>query len=292
MNHLYVVTTPTTKYVFRIYTMDWRTRSEISEEIRLLNHLKLNNIPVAFPIADNQGNFIQSFNAPEGERFGVLFSYAEGKKISALTPAACLNIGKAMASMHKLTKDFELSRTDYSGHTLLINSYQKSTKFYGTTSEEMLFVDKASKYLIGQYTKVKTDEVRHGVIHLDIWFDNMHINDDNQITLFDFDFCGNGWQCHDLAYFMVQLYNSRKSDETHTDNLKHFLKGYESVSKISQEEKRIIPFLAVSIWFFYLGVQCDRFDYWTNIYLTEDHLKRFISLIKKWMEYNNIAIPD
>jgi Ser/Thr protein kinase RdoA (MazF antagonist) len=270
--------------------MGLRTRSEILEEVRLLNHLKSNSVPVAYPIADRRGDFIQSLNAPEGERFGVLFSYAEGKKISGLTSQACFNIGQAMAKMHNVTENFELARINYSPQRLLQDSYQSSSTFFGTSSEEMIFVAKTSKYLVDQYAKVNRDDVRHGAIHLDIWFDNMHIKDDDQITLFDFDFCGNGWLCHDIAYFMVQLYNTRKRDDAHAHNLKTFLSGYESVSRISLEEKRIIPMLAVSIWFFYLGVQCDRFDHWTNIFLNEDHLKRFISIIKKWIDHHGIIL--
>lgn len=290
MNHLYLVNTSASKFVFRVYTMGWRSRSEISEEIRLLVHLKSSGVPVAYPIADQGGDFIVSLNAPEGERYGVMFSYAEGRKISGLTPVACCNIGQAMAKMHKVTENFKLARITYSPQTLLEDSYQSSSAFFGVTSDEMLFVDRTSKYLAGQYAKVNRDEIRHGVIHLDIWFDNMHISNEGQITLFDFDFCGNGWLCHDIAYFIVQLYNTRKSDDSYTLNLENFWDGYESISKVSTEEKRIIPFIAVSIWFFYLGVQCDRFDYWTNIFLSEDHLKRFISIIKKWIGYNGLPI--
>lgn len=39
MNHVYMVTDVNEKYVFRVYTFDWRTKTEIDEEIRLLLHL-------------------------------------------------------------------------------------------------------------------------------------------------------------------------------------------------------------------------------------------------------------
>ena len=50
--------------------------------------------------------------------------------------------------------------------------------------------------------------------------------------------------------------------------------------------------LAVSIWFFYLGVQCDRFDNWSNVFLTEDYLRRFVAMIKKWIAYHHFQIDD
>jgi Ser/Thr protein kinase RdoA (MazF antagonist) len=89
---------------------------------------------------------------------------------------------------------------------------------------------------------------------------------------------------------MVQLYNTNPVETEYHDKLSRFLEGYESIVKISGEECRIIPFLAVSIWFFYMGVQCEKFDTWSNLFLNEDHLKRFIAIIKKWIAYNNLVM--
>ncbi len=40
MNHLYIVQDVENKFVFRVYTHNWRTKLEIEEELRLLLHLK------------------------------------------------------------------------------------------------------------------------------------------------------------------------------------------------------------------------------------------------------------
>ena len=38
------------------------------------------------------------------------------------------------------------------------------------------------------YKGVDLKEVRMGGIHLDIWFDNLHLDDNDGVTLLDFDF--------------------------------------------------------------------------------------------------------
>ena len=119
INHLYIVSDGNKKFVFRVYTFLWRTRSEISEEVRLLTHLKENNISVSYPIADANGEFIQEMNAPEGMRYGVLFSYAEGFKQSLFSGDASYNIGRMMAEMHRVTENFEINRATYNNATLL-----------------------------------------------------------------------------------------------------------------------------------------------------------------------------
>jgi Ser/Thr protein kinase RdoA (MazF antagonist) len=66
--------------------------------------------------------------------------------------------------------------------------------------------------------------------------------------------------------------------------------GYESVTPVSDEEKRLLPALGVSMYFFYLGVQAQRFDNWSNVFLNETYLKRFISLlVRKYFEENVTA---
>src|SRR5438128_7114236 len=67
MNHLYFVIDGDKKFAFRIYTFNWRTKLDIGEELRLLIHLKQNDAPITYPIADNLNVLIQEFNAPEGK---------------------------------------------------------------------------------------------------------------------------------------------------------------------------------------------------------------------------------
>ena len=66
MNHLYQVSDHEIKYVYRIYNHQWRSKTEIKEELRLLNHLKHAGIAISFPIIGQHGNYIEEYNAIEG----------------------------------------------------------------------------------------------------------------------------------------------------------------------------------------------------------------------------------
>lgn len=104
----------------------------------------------------------------------------------------------------------------------------------------------------------------------------MHFNGENEITIFDFDFCGNGWLSFDISYFLFQLYNTNQNDADYQVKKENFFKGYEAVTGITDEEKRILPFACLAVMIFYISMQCDRYDTWSNIFLNEDHLKRFV----------------
>jgi Ser/Thr protein kinase RdoA (MazF antagonist) len=188
--------------------------------------------------------------------------------------------------MHEVTNGRNLKRADYTPRLILVDSLEQVSNFLNTDTEEMDFMKTAQKYLLTEFENADTSQLRHGIVHLDIWFDNLNITRDNKVTLFDFDFCGNGWLCLDIAYYILQLHNIEKYDpKDYQPKVESFIKGYESVTEISDEEKRLIPALGVSLYFFYLGIQCQRYHNWSNSFLSENYLKRFINgLVKRYYD--------
>ena len=165
-----------------------------------------------------------------------------------------------MARMHQATLGLKLDRVVYSPHVVLEDSFEQLKKFLPAGTAEMDFMVSAQQYLHDEFEKLKMGEIRQGAVHLDIWFDNMSINNQTEITIFDLRFLQNSILCYDIAYYILQL-NSTEKDETECDlKTESFLAGYESITKISNEEKRILSMLGVSLYFFYLGIQCRRFD--------------------------------
>ena len=285
ISHTYMVQASGEKYIFRVYTLGWRTEKEIKEEIRLLLHLKKNNISISYPVPDMDEHYIQSINAPEGYRFAVLFSYASGEKQHNFSPDTHYNIGALMAKIHLLTQDFHLKRTDYNSKTILIDSLERVAEFLPSETEEMAFLRSTQQILLTEFAQADESQLRKGAVHLDIWFDNLHIDKQDQITIFDFDFCGNGWLCLDLAYYILQVHSVERDEQECKNKVNSFIAGYESITNISNEEKRIIPMLGVSLYYFYLGVQAQRFDNFSNVYFNEVYLKRFTTvLVKKYFE--------
>ncbi|MFT3947808.1 MAG: phosphotransferase [Agriterribacter sp.] len=285
INHTYRIDSENDTFIFRVYSYNWRTKEEITEELNLLQLLKQNDISVSYPVADNSGNFIQTIEAPEGQRFAVLFSYAQGHKIQTYSKETHFEIGKLMAQIHSKTKNLEQKRITYTSDILLNQSLNYIRQFLSDDTDEIQFLIKTQLLLEKELFNADTHLLRKGIVHLDIWFDNLNISDKNKITLFDFDFCGNGWLCLDIAYYIMQLHNTEKNENERAEKMKAFYSGYETVEKISDEEKQLIPTLGVCLYYFYLGVQCKRFDNWSNTFLNEVYLKRYITVfIKNYYE--------
>ncbi|MEP6726854.1 MAG: phosphotransferase [Bacteroidota bacterium] len=291
INHTYLVSNARDEYTFRVYSFNWRTEKEIAEEIRLLGMLKENSLPISYAIADIKSVYIQHFQAPEGLRFGVMFSFAKGGKMLNLPAELHHKAGVIMAGMHRVTYNLQLERIIYTPAVLLTNSFEKLEQFLPAGTVEMIYMKSLQKYLHGVFSNVKTGGLREGIVHLDIWFDNMSIDKATDITIFDFDFCGNGWLLLDIAYYILQLYSTEKDENEFNLKKESFLEGYESVTAVSDEEKGLIPAAGAALYFFYLGIQCSRYDNWSNNFLNEIYLKRFINLlVKKWADFHSLHL--
>ncbi len=286
INDTYLVSSASGKAVFRVYNLNWRTETEINEEIRLLQILQQHQISISYPIADRDGQYIHTLNAPEGDRFAVLFSHAAGEKIHSYAAETHFRIGELMGRIHQVTEGKTVNRITYTLEVLLVHPLQEIAAFLPETTAEMQFLRSAQSRLLDLFETANAQNLRCGIVHMDIWFDNLNIAPNNTITLFDFDFCGNGWLALDVAYYVMQLHNIEKYDaDKYQPKIDSFLEGYQSIIPITDAEKRLLPALGVSLYIFYLGIQCRRYDNWSNTFLSEDYLKRFTNgIIRRYYE--------
>lgn len=291
INHTYFIEGIETKYIFRVYSFNWRTKVEIQAKLNLLSELKNNNISVSHALSDKDEEYIQEINAPEGIRFAVLFTFAKGGKVRFMNEENCASIGSLMAQIHKTTANKKIERIDYTIQTLLEVPYHNATRFFSEELTEMQYL-KSSINVISKTFEIRAnDNIQSSCVHLDIWYDNMSITDNNKITLFDFDFCGNGFSILDIAYFCKQLFHIETDKRIYEQKVRYFLEGYQSIRNLSQEEINLIPNAGASIWIFYLGVQSQRFD-WSNMFLSENYLKMYVGKLNAWIEYNQEKINN
>ncbi|MGV0966755.1 phosphotransferase [Empedobacter falsenii] len=284
VNHTYFLTTPNTKYVVRVYCCNWRKKTEIQEELSLLNLLKSQYLSVSIPIPDKNGNLIQEINAPEGLRHVALFTFAEGEKLRFMSKETCFAVGSIMAKIHNVTATKKINRINYNSDVLLYKAYEKLNVYFSEDLDEMLYLKQISSKIAKCFETTHLSEDQNGIVHLDIWYDNLSVNKENEITIFDFDNCGNGSLILDIGYFCKQLFFIETDKNVYETKVESFLNGYRKERSLSEKELNLIPEAGASIFVFYLGVQAQRFD-WSNIFLTENYLKMFVRRIKNWLDY-------
>lgn len=284
VNHTYFLSNKNTKYAVRVYCHNWRTKLEIQEELQLLKLLNKHGLSISTPISDKNRDFIQEIHAPEGVRYAVLFIFAEGEKMRFMTGETCFAIGSLMAKIHNVTATKRIERVDYNTDLLMYQAYDKLNMFFSGDLDEMKYLKQISSQIENRFYQTDFSEDQKGVVHLDIWYDNLSVNKENEIIIFDFDNCGNGPFILDVGYFCKQLFFIEADKSIYEDKVDRFLNGYRKERNLSEKEISLIPAAGAAIFIFYLGVQAQRFD-WSNIFLTENYLKMFVGRIKNWLDY-------
>ncbi|MDX8364693.1 phosphotransferase [Cytobacillus sp. IB215665] len=246
MNDTYVVHTADSKYVFRVYRNDWRTtKEEIAFELDLVIHLKSEGIPVSYPITRKDGEFINRLNAPEGNRFGVLFSFAEGEEKPIDNEKISSLFGQSVAELHMKSEKFTTTEKRFELNlTYLIDNPLKIIKNSMLHRiEDYTFIEEISSKLKASVQELEGNGLDWGICHGDLHGNtNISFKEDFSYTHYDFDLCGYGWRSYDIAEFRLARQIHTKGDNKLLNNLwDAFIQGYTSVRPLSQHDLDAIP---------------------------------------------------
>ncbi len=160
-------------------------------------------------------------------------SFLEGKKTDNSTSYHCHQIGELTAKIHLNSKDFTLTRNNglHQKHWRdIFNKCQKSKdsrygELYQVIEQELQYLDK-------KWPR----NLPIGIIHGDIFPDNVFFIDSNVSGLIDFYFSCNDFYAYDLAITAnAWCFDKKKSFKK--ENFDSLLKGYQQHVNISNDEK-------------------------------------------------------
>ncbi len=238
LSDVYLIETLGQPYILRISHCHWRNRSEIEFELELLDFLRDQNVPVAYPLRTKDDHLFIEINAPEGKRYASLFIYAPGEiPIGDLDVDQALTLGRTVAQLHQVGADFEPSveRQALTLDYLLDDSWRSLSLFL--EAEDAEFVQGA----IADIKEALKDFPQTAPYWVVCWGDphsgNAHFTPDNQITMFDFDQCGYGWRAFEIGKFRQLALTTGISPTVR----KAFLEGYSSLNPLTEFELAAIP---------------------------------------------------
>jgi len=283
MNDSYLVKDLSSQYIFKIYRHTWRNLVDVESEIELLQYLKANGASVSFPIADKQGNAIQTICAPEGERYAVLFSYAEGSSLMAdMTREQSLIAGRELAKIHVLTKNRQLKnqRSQLDLSALLDSSFFMIEPFIDDKNHDLTNLREVILKLKGKFASVALNELDYGICHGDFHPANYHISECNEITIYDFDSCCVSYFAYDIAtfyYWIVRFYKNAKKI------MASFLRGYQEIRKLSEPESALLPYFGAASFIWMIAIQCSNSEIFS--YFVRNNIKnKTIGNLKKFVD--------
>lgn len=274
LNDTYVVDTNAETFIYRIYRHDWRTKEAIMFELEALLHLHANNLPVSYPLKRIDDHYLCEINAPEGVRYGVLFSYTKGERPQINVDNAQL-LGTALGKLHNMTDTFQPQATrDFQ---LDLNHLVEVPKTFITPilrdylGEEA--VDDFTRIIDNLQEKLSDKELEMGFCHGDFHNHNMHIHN-GRIEVFDFDCSGIGYRAYDVAVAWWNLLHNYKNQEPECWDA--FLEGYLTQRELSDDDMKSLPaFITIRrIWL--IGTMLANDDVWGTNWMTKEAFEIFL----------------
>ncbi len=256
----YLLETSEARFVIRLYNARWWAPAEIQYQLAALVHLAHRQVPVARPIARQDGELATTVLAPEGPRQLAVFEFVDGELFEPATDAR--EYGWTAAAIHSNSEDFACPeprrRLDITG--LLQASFESVLR--------QLSPDAAvGKYLLGLLARVErraaeTEWLRfdHGFCHGDLNFSNCRRGAGRTITVFDFECCAPGLRAYDLAVFRWTQKLLGVSELVWT----HFLAGYRERRRLDAHDLSAIGLLTLLRQTWLIGHDAERTEVFSN----------------------------
>ena len=205
----------------------------------LMSSLNKANFKCPAPVSNNNNSTITNF---DGKKL-MIVSFLEGGAKSNLSPDNCKDIGMETAKMHELTKNFKMKRQN----DLSVNSWRN---LFDSVKDQCSKLNKDLPKLIEEnlisVEKNWPKNLPKGIIHADLFQDNIFFKKDKLSGIIDFYF-----SCEDFFAFEIAICFNALCFDGFKENLsfnvtkaKNFIDGYSSVRKLSDQEKQSIKVLS------------------------------------------------
>ena len=205
----------------------------------LMTGLNKSGFKCPTPILNSSNNSVTKYN----NKKIMIVSFIEGKAKNILSPENCKSVGYEAAKMHEITKKFKIERKN----DLSVVSWRR---LFESVKEKCIKIHKDLPKLIEtnliDVEKNWPDDLPKGIIHADLFNDNIFFKENKFSGIIDFYF-----SCNDFYAFEIAICFNALCFEKNQNNLsfnvtkaKNFIDGYNEIRKLTDKEKRSIKVLS------------------------------------------------
>ena len=166
----------------------------------------------------------------------MIVTFLEGKAKHNLTPQNCKLVGVEVARMHKITKTFNIKRQN----NLSINSWRKL--FESVKNECSKIHHDLPKLIESNLCDVEKNWPKNlpsGIIHADLFNDNIFFENEKFNGFIDFYFSCNDYYAFEIAIcFNALCFDGLQNNLSfNVTKAKNFIDGYSSIRNLTENEK-------------------------------------------------------
>tara|TARA_B100000945_G_scaffold57643_1_gene42758 strand:+ start:157 stop:1125 length:969 start_codon:yes stop_codon:yes gene_type:complete len=206
---------------------------------KLMLELNKKNFICPKPIPNRNNNYISDL---EDKKF-MIVSYLDGKSKNNLSPSECKIVGKEIARFHEITKNFNFKRDN----NLSVKSWRRIfTQVKDKCNKIHNDLPKLIEANLINIEKEWPKNLPSGIIHADLFNDNIFFKNNKFSGFIDFYFSCNDFYAFEIAIcFNALCFDGLKQNLSfNVTKAKKLMEGYNEVRKISKEEKKSIKVLS------------------------------------------------
>lgn len=233
-NTNYFVITHNSRYVLTIFEKN--TLDELPYFVDLMAHLAQHGILCPAPIFNKNGVALHLLkNKP-----ALMVSCLKGKDIATPDLVQVGQVATTLANMHTAGQQFNQQGHNQRGQDWFVNTTEQVAPKMISADAQLL------KAELAHQLKVDTSHLPRGVVHGDLFRDNVLFDDEQLGGFIDFYYACNDVLAYDVAIAVNEWclhHNGSDLGNIDPEKLTHFLAQYQQVRPFSEAEKQMWPTL-------------------------------------------------
>ena len=210
----------------------------------LMEHLAQSGVSCPTPVHDREGRVLQTLAGKPA----AIVTFLPGYSLQKPKPAHCRAVGAALAALHEAGLTFPLKREN----ALSLSGWNKLFVSVGSAADKIAPGMHAQlEHVLNALSEKWPEDLPRGVIHADLFPDNVLFLNDAVSGVIDFYFACNDLLAFDLAICM-NAWCFELDGAFNVTKAKALFNGYNSVRRLQPEETAALPILArgASVRFF------------------------------------------
>jgi homoserine kinase type II len=238
-NTNYFVTTTSGRYVLTLF--EEHTAEELPYFLDLMTHLAERGVPCPHPVKRNDGVQLDELNGKPA----ALVSCLAGRDIETPNEIHCAEVGRVLANMHIAGESFSGKSHDTRDSIWRQTTADKVFGLLNADDQGML------SQVMQRQASLNLDRLPQGVIHADLFRDNVLFDGEKIGGLIDFYYACRGAFLYDLA-IAVNDWCVSADGSLDKPRVMAMLKAYHAVRALTAEESAVwtdmLPIAALRFW--------------------------------------------
>ncbi len=196
-------------------------------------YLNLNNFKCPKPISNKAGKIINTIK----NKKAVIISFIDGLKINIPSESDCIEVGKMIGNLHNLTINFNQKRENGLGIKEWKDLYKKCED---SNDEKFAKIIKNLKNEISYLEEFWPKNIPTGIIHADLFKDNIFFKDKKISGVIDFYFSCHHFFLYDICIVINDWCFKENGNVFKNEFFNAIIEGYNSKRKLNNSELTVL----------------------------------------------------